>query len=1028
MTSIDRTAYPRFRRSVPTKELQESFTPSELEIEWTQERTRSPEHLLALLLLLKAFQRLGCFPDLFEIPLPVVDHIRGVVGLASSVVAEHASSRTGERQRSWVRERLGVVFDPPAAEQLARRVISEAALTKDNPADLINVALEQLIAHRFELPGYTTLDELATTVRREVNHGIYATVHSRISETDRAVLTGLLRVDPVTRRSLFDELKRTAAAATVSRFREHAAHLSWLDGLGTTDEWMAAVPPAKVCHFAAVARVSNAGDIREMAASKQIVFIASLLHIARVRGRDDLATMYCKRMASIHKQARDRFERLRESARAETEHLVDVFGDVLAAVRESMSPSGGELDTGQVDPVEQVWQRTGQAVLSTLIAGGGVETLSTTHEQVSAFHGDNYLPFLEQHYRTSRATLFDMLDVLDLVATTADRKVLDAVEFLQAGRRRSGEHIPVHRDGQSVDLSFVSDAWRKILRPRRQPTKLVRRHFEVCVFSYLAAELRVGDIAVTGSESYANLQDQLLSWEECQPLIAGYCAEIGLPAEASAFRKMMEAQLTAAAEAVDVGYPDNADLVIDDAGQPILKRRRGNARRPSALALEQTMLARLPERSLLDVVARVAHWTGWPRHFGPVSGSDPKIRDALGRYVLLIFAYGANLGPYQMSRHMGGLVSPHQLSTALAHAGPSRIDAARTDVVNAYATLDLPRLWGDGSHAAADGSQIDTWADNLLAETHIRYGGVGGLAYRHIADNYIALFTHFIPCGVWEAIYIIEGLLRNESDLQPTSIHADTQGQSLPVFGLAPLLGFELLPRIRNWKDLILYRPNRTVNYRHIDTLFDPDKSINWSLIETHWPDLLRVVLSIRAGKISSVALLRRLGHDSRKNKLYRAFRELGRVTRTIVLLRYLSDPALRDSIAIITNRMESYNGFCQWLSFGSDVLADNDPEHQEKLVKFNELLANSLIFSTTLDITAVANTLAVEGVPVHRDDLATISPYITSKTRRFGDWALDLTPPPALLGNLDLPAEPEPDEDTPLPADPTPGSATSGN
>jgi len=117
---------------------------------------------------------------------------------------------------------------------------------------------------------------------------------------------------------------------------------------------------------------------------------------------------------------------------------------------------------------------------------------------------------------------------------------------------------------------------------------------------------------------------------------------------------------------------------------------------------------------------------------------------------------------------------------------------------------------------------------------------------------------------VWEAIYIIEGLLRNQSDLQPTSIHADTQGQSLPVFGLAPLLGFELLPRIRNWKDLILYRPNKAVSYRHIDALFDPDKSINWSLIETHWPDLLRVVLSIRAGKISSVALLRTRTHSSR--------------------------------------------------------------------------------------------------------------------------------------------------------------------
>jgi Tn3 transposase DDE domain len=171
------------------------------------------------------------------------------------------------------------------------------------------------------------------------------------------------------------------------------------------------------------------------------------------------------------------------------------------------------------------------------------------------------------------------------------------------------------------------------------------------------------------------------------------------------------------------------------------------------------------------------------------------------------------------------------------------------------------------------------------------------------------------------------------------------------------------------------------------------------------------VVLSLRAGRISSVALLRRLGHDSRKNKLYRAFRELGRAVRTIVLLRYLSDPALRDSIAVITNRMETFHSFAQWLSFGGDVLADNDPDHQDKLIKLNELMANCVIYNTTLDITDVVNDLVAERAQVERVDLATISPYVTTPIRRFGDWKLDLTPPPAaVLGRLALPADDEPD------------------
>ncbi|MBE2197920.1 MAG: Tn3 family transposase, partial [Anaerolinea sp.] len=46
----------------------------------------------------------------------------------------------------------------------------------------------------------------------------------------------------------------------------------------------------------------------------------------------------------------------------------------------------------------------------------------------------------------------------------------------------------------------------------------------------------------------------------------------------------------------------------------------------------------------------------------------------------------------------------------------------------------------------------------------------GGIAYHHISDTYIALFSHFIACGVWEAVYILDGLLQNKSVLQPDTM------------------------------------------------------------------------------------------------------------------------------------------------------------------------------------------------------------------------------------------------------------------
>lgn len=182
-----------------------------------------------------------------------------------------------------------------------------------------------------------------------------------------------------------------------------------------------------------------------------------------------------------------------------------------------------------------------------------------------------------------------------------------------------------------------------------------------------------------------------------------------------------------------------------------------------------------------------------------------------------------------------------------------------------------------------------------------------------------------------------------------------------------------------------------------IDSLFKG--VINWELIKTHHADLLRVVLSIQEGKISSAMLLRKLGNYSRKNKLYQAFRELGRVIRTIFLLQFISDQKLRQQITAITNKVEAYHGFSKWFFFGGEgVIASNDPEQQEKTIKYNDLVANAVIFHNVVDLTEVLLQLRKEGFFWTQEDVAALSPYLTSQIKRFGDYLIDLdTIPPSL-------------------------------
>ena len=137
-----------------------------------------------------------------------------------------------------------------------------------------------------------------------------------------------------------------------------------------------------------------------------------------------------------------------------------------------------------------------------------------------------------------------------------------------------------------------------------------------------------------------------------------------------------------------------------------------------------------------------------------------------------------------------------------------------------------------------------------------------------------------------------------------------------------------------------------------------------------------------------------------------RAFRELGHVIRTGFLLKYISDIELREQIGATTNKVEAYNGFSKWSFFGGEgVIAENDPEEQEKRIQYKDLVANIMIFQNVGDMTRIIRELQGEGYAISRDDLAALSPYLTRHIKRFGDDYFDLgNVPQPLDSDLSVP------------------------
>lgn len=204
------------------------------------------------------------------------------------------------------------------------------------------------------------------------------------------------------------------------------------------------------------------------------------------------------------------------------------------------------------------------------------------------------------------------------------------------------------------------------------------------------------------------------------------------------------------------------------------------------------------------------------------------------------------------------------------------------------------------------------------------------------------------------------------------------------------------MPRIRNWKDLIMYRPDKDAKYEHIDSLFID--TIDWELIRTYWQEMIRVILSIRQGHLMPSTILRELGNYSRQNSLYKAFRELGRVIRTMFLLNFISDETLRRKITATTNKVESYNRFIEWIFFGGQgVITTNNPMVMEKQVKYNDLIASAIILLNVIDMTRVLEQLDSSEYTITPDTLATLSPHMTKHLQCFGDFLIDMETLPAL-------------------------------
>ena len=251
---------------------------------------------------------------------------------------------------------------------------------------------------------------------------------------------------------------------------------------------------------------------------------------------------------------------------------------------------------------------------------------------------------------------------------------------------------------RTTSISALPRSAGRILSPSagRSQVLSIDGRLEVCVFVYLADALQAGDLYVVGRREIRRLPRPA-------PALVGVRTTARRPtARLSAFPNAawisphaLKAELTSLAAEVDAGFPANSELSIDEDGTPHLKQLATSVQPKGLAEFEQEIRARMPERHLLDILKHAEHWAGYTRHFGPPSGADPKLANAIQRYLFTVFGYGCNLGPNQTARHAPEIATAQALRRINAqHINADKLEAAMVDVINQYARFPLPRHWG----------------------------------------------------------------------------------------------------------------------------------------------------------------------------------------------------------------------------------------------------------------------------------------------------------------------------------------------
>ncbi|MEW6752837.1 MAG: Tn3 family transposase [Candidatus Latescibacterota bacterium] len=889
------------------------------------------------------------------VPVRTLNHLAFQLGLAPVIVPDPPPAEDTEQEHlQRIRQHLGYrVFDATAQEDL-ERWIDGLAREGRLPREIFQLAEHELAVRRkVVLPAPSTLERMVASACARGREGILGQVETALSPTMRSQLDGLLEAAEG-RRSRFFRFKGQPPEARPEVILDFIEQWRELKVLGVSEIDVGFLSPKMVAHLADLADHYDRHMLERFAPAKRHALMACYL-VERFRWLLDqlvdlnaqyLAGMSRRSLNAISTRRRRQFpaHRVRRSTDTMREALqlvVDRFAHEDVLLRSDFYSRVSD-DTAREALVmyEQYWR---------LEERGYVDGLLSRHSYLRRYLGE----FLQ----------------LPFEASTGSEPLREAIEIARS--LPPGKHLPADTSDRVVPPRLRAHV-------RREDGTLDRRLWEVGLAMTIKESLKAGDLYLPSSKRHVSFANMIYSddrWAQERP--RAY-EELSLPTEPKAALDGLRAEFEGVARQVEQGLATNPFVGVGEEG---LRLHRGQEDRydppRSVRNLRRAIEEYLPEVRIEDLLWKVESECGFLKEFTPPGDRDSRVENLPVALMAAIVAQGTNLGVAGMAKSNQEVSADTLQHVVKWYVREDAIRAANASIVDYINRLPLASVWGDGAFSSSDGQRFAIRGSSLLGSFYPRYFGYyerGITVLTHTSNQFSVFATQAISCSEREAMYVLEGLLENDTVLRHRDHTTDTHGFTEQLFGLCFLLGFSFMPRLADLADQQLYKLDRATTYGSLEPVFRG--TLDLDLAEEQWDELVRVVASMKHRTAKTQDVMQRLINASPADRLAKALTALGRAVKTIFGLRYISDEGLRRRIQLQLNRGEARHHLAKHL-FWSHRGEFSRGDLQEVMCKASclSLLSNAVIAWNIQAMDQILSEMKREGRLVSEEDLAHVWP-----------------------------------------------------